>query len=362
MTIAEQRAAGGPPEHPTTPGGPGSSRWKYAVAALALVVFAVAAVVFASGSDPESVTGKVDVANLPVGPTPPGLDGAKGWINTEPLTDADLAGKVVIYDFWTYSCVNCVRTLPHLRALHDRYAKDGLVVVGIHSPEFEFEKDHGNVADAVQRLKVEYPVALDDDMDIWNAFGTQYWPQKFVADRSGHVRYGHIGEGGYAETEAVVRTLLGVSAKSPSASTEESVKASPPPTENISPETYLGTARGSGAATLDGPWTSEPQYVQADAAGAAITLAYSAREVNLVLAPGERGADPVDVSVELDGQPLTPEYRTADTKIDSEGATFVRVTGSDLYRLVLGPSVEQHTIRLTTRAPGLRAFAFTFGV
>ncbi|MCJ7436943.1 MAG: redoxin domain-containing protein [Acidimicrobiia bacterium] len=366
MTIAEQRAAGGPPQRPsgsgpTESGGSGSSRWKYGAVALALVVFAAAAVVFASGSDPESVTGTVDVANLPVGPTPPGLDGAKGWINSKPLTDADLAGKVVVYDFWTYSCVNCIRTLPHLRALHDRYAKDGLVIVGVHSPEFEFEKDHGNVADAVQRLHVEYPVALDDDMNIWNAFGTQYWPQKFVADRKGHVRYGHVGEGGYRETENVVRELLGVPASAPRASTEGNVKASPPPTQNISPETYLGLERGSGAATLDGPWTSEAQYVQADAAGAAIALAYSAREVNLVLAPGERGAAAIDVTVELDGAPLPPEYRTPDTMVDDQGATFVRVTGSDLYRLVIGPAVGQHTIGLTARAPGLRAFAFTFG-
>ena len=367
MTIADQRAAGGPPPRPsgsgpTTSDGSGSSRWKYGVAALALVVFAAAAVVFAGGSDPQSVSGTVDVANLPVGPTPPSLDAAKGWINTKPLTDADLTGKVVVYDFWTYSCVNCVRTLPHLRALHDRYAEDGLVVVGVHSPEFEFEKDHGNVTDAVQRLEVDYPVALDDDMDIWNAFGAQYWPQKFVADRKGHVRYGHVGEGGYRETENVVRKLLGVPASAPRANTESNAEPSPPPTRNISPETYLGLERGSGAASLDGPWTREAQYVQADAAGATITLAYTAREVNLVLAPGERGAAPVDVTVELDGAPLPPEYRTPDTRIDEQGATFVRVTGSDQYRLVLGPAVEQYSVRLTARAPGLRAFAFTFGI
>jgi len=361
MTIAEQRAAGGPPERPTEAGGTGLSRWKYGVVALALVVFAAAAVVFASGSDPRSVTGTVDVANLPVGPTPPGLGDAKGWINSKPLTDADLAGKVVVYDFWTYSCVNCVRTLPHLGALYDRYAKDGLVVVGVHSPEFEFEKDHGNVADAVQRLHVNYPVALDDNLDIWNAFGTQYWPQQFVADRKGHVRYGHVGEGGDRETENVVRKLLGVAGSAPGADAPTATKASPATTQNITPETYLGLERGSGAARLNGPWTREAQYVQADAAGAAIVFAYSAREVNLVLAPGERGATPVDVTVEIDGAPLAPEYRTPDTRVDDRGATFVRVSGSDLYRLALGPAVGQHTIGLTARAPGLRAFAFTFG-
>ncbi len=354
MTIADQRAAGNGP-----PGSQGSGRWKYAVVALALVVFATAAVVFASGSDPSSVTGKVDTADLPVGPPAPGLDSAKGWVNSEPLRAGDLADKVVLYDFWTYSCVNCVRTLPHLRALYERYAPDGLVVVGIHSPEFEFEKDHGNVADAVSRLKVDYPVALDDDMDIWSVFGTQYWPQKFIADRKGRLRYGHIGEGGYDETEAVVRTLLGIPKSAPHAGEDRA--AEPEQTQRISPETYLGQERGSGEAQLRGAWTTQPQYVRADAAGAAIDLQYFAREVNLVLAPGERGAPALDVTVQLDGAPLPPEYRTTDTMVGADGSTFVRVRTSDLYRLVLAPAIETHTVTLTARSPDLRAFAFTFG-
>ena len=328
--------------------------------ALALVVFASAAVIFASGSDPSTVAGKVDAAKLPVGPPPPGLGAAKGWINSKPLGKADLAGKVVVYDFWTYSCVNCVRTLPLWRSLYDTYAKDGLVVVGVHSPEFQFEKNHGNVADAVQRLKVNYPVALDDDMAIWNAFGTQYWPQTFIADRKGHVRYGHIGEGGDAEIEAVVRTLLHVPASTPRAKVASDAKPGDPGA-SISSETYVGSGRGTGEAKLAGSWRSEAQYAQAEGAGATITLPYRAREANLVLAPGERGADPVDVTVQLDGAPLSPTYRTPDTKVGADGATFVHVTASDLYRLVYGPGVEQHTITLTARAPNLRAFAFTFG-
>jgi thiol-disulfide isomerase/thioredoxin len=358
MTIAEQRTAG---EGSQGPPGPSSSRWKYAVVALALVVFAGAAVVVASGSDPSSVAGKVDVANLPVGPAAPALGGAKGWINSKALRASDLAGKVVVYDFWTYSCVNCVRTLPHLRALYDRYGKDGLVVIGVHSPEFDFEKDHGNVSDAVEKLHVDYPVALDDDMTIWNAFGTQYWPQQFVADRQGRIRYGRIGEGGDTETENVLRKLLGVSASAPRAGEPAGGGDTQSTSQPISPETYLGQERGTGAAHLGGSWTSSAQYVQAGAAGASIDLDYTAREVNLVLAPGARGAPPIDVTVELDGAPLPEAYRTVDTKVAADGSTFVRVAASDLYRLALGPAVEDHTISLTAGAANLRAFAFTFG-
>ncbi len=353
-------------------------RWKYLALALLLVVAATAGVVVASGSDPSTVSGPVDTTHLPVGPPPPSMALAKGWINSEPLTKADLRDKVVVYDIWTYSCVNCVRTLPYLRAWYDRYAEDGLVIVGVHSPEFEFEKNHGNVADAVERLAVDYPVALDDDMDIWNAFGNQYWPAKYIADRKGRVRYVHFGEGSYEEGEAVIRTLLGLPASAPFAEVDDD--GAPDQTTltgPITPETYLGILRGSTGASLGsgtypepgdlalgdarivGTWTGGQEEIQSDAAGAAIVLRYEAREVNLVMAAP--GGLPVDVTVELDGAPLPEQYRTAQTMVDATGATFVRVTAADLYRLVLGPMVEQHTLRLTARAPGLQAFAFTFG-
>ena len=142
---------------------------------------------------------------------------AKGWINSPPLTPSALTGKVVLYDIWTYSCINCVRTFPYVRAWYDRYRADGLVVVGVHSPEFDFEKVHGNVEDAVKRLNVTWPVALDDDLTIWNAFDNQYWPADYVADRTGELRYSHFGEGDYTNTENVLRTLLGVAPSSPRA-------------------------------------------------------------------------------------------------------------------------------------------------
>ena len=137
----------------------------------------------------------------------PSVTAAKGWINSPPLTRADLAGKVVLYDFWTYSCINCQRTLPHLKALYDRYKGDGLVIIGVHSPEFDFEKDHDNVARAVEHYGVTWPVALDDDMAIWNAFGNQYWPAEYLTDRQGRLRQVRFGEGDYDSKEDDVRTL-----------------------------------------------------------------------------------------------------------------------------------------------------------
>ena len=317
--------AGAPPRS-----GWSSRRW-YAVAAVALVLAAVIGVVVASQSSPSSVAGRVDLTHLPVGPTPP------------TLTD------------------------------------DGLVVVGVHSPEFDFEKDHGNVTAAVQRLHVDYPVALDDDMDIWNAFGNQYWPEQYVADRQGHVRFQHVGEGGDTDTENVLRRLLGVPASAPRAGPAGTAGFGQPPSasQNVTAETYLGLDQGvagarpglvtypsvgqvsNGDVRLVGPWTASAQQVQAAGPGAAIVLGAHARSVNLVMASATGG--PVNVVVQLDGKPLPPAYRTSETRVDAKGQTFLSVTASDLYRLVLGPGVESHTVRLTAQAPGLQAFAFTFG-
>jgi thiol-disulfide isomerase/thioredoxin len=332
-------------------------RFRYLWAALALIVVSAAAVVVAVRADPERTGGEVDTARLPVGPAAPEL-AAAGWLNSPALDRAALRDKVVLYDFWTYSCVNCVRTLPYLRSWHERYQGDGLTVVGVHSPEFAFEKDHGNVAAAVMRLGVTWPVAFDDDMAIWNRFSNLYWPAKYVADRQGRIRYFHPGEGRYRETEDVLRTLLGVDPSSPRAASPEEARRNQG--EEITPETYLGTERGSAAvggvrrypepsglaqddAALAGSWEADGERVTSREAGASILLDYRAREVNLVMV----AAAPMDVVVELDGDPGR--------------RTVVRVDASDLYRLVLGSGVERHRLRLTATAPGLSAYAFTFG-
>jgi thiol-disulfide isomerase/thioredoxin len=357
------------------PSDPAVHSRRYLILAIALVVIAVAAVVFASRRNPNKLAASsVDVNNLRIGPKAPPVD-AKGWLNSRPLTPADLAGKVVVYDFWTYSCVNCVRTLPYVRAWYERYQRDGLVVIGVHSPEFDFEKNHSNVAGAVRRLGVTWPVAFDDDMTVWNAFTNQYWPAKYITDRQGRVRFFHPGEGNYDQTEDVIRALLGLPASAPRAGPPQAAAPAQDFAQKVTNETYLGTERGdskAGAVTypdpgtpppdtarLSGPWLASPQSVQATASGATVVLHYRAREVNLVLAPPSTG--PVDVVVTLDGKPLPAGSRTTQTLVDGQGRTFVHVTTSDMYRLVLGPAVQEHVLRLVAQAPGLEAFAFTFG-
>jgi thiol-disulfide isomerase/thioredoxin len=358
---------------------PAPGRRKYLLAAAALVAVSVGAVLFAGHTNATRL-GSGNPASLPVGPAAPTLNGAKGWLNSSPLTATDLTGKVVLYDFWTYSCVNCVRTLPSVRSWYTRYASDGLEVVGIHSPEFNFEKVHTNVARAVQRLGVSWPVALDDDMAIWNAFSNQYWPADYVADRQGRIRYTHFGEGDYQSTEDVLRRLLGVDAHSPRAVPSTGAQSTAGASSaSITPETYLGTSQGQegarpGPATypepgvlptnrvaLVGGWIGEPEDDRSTAMGSSVILAYRAREVNLVMGTAAAGGRPVDALVELDGKPLPPEFRTSQTMIDGEGRTFVRVDVSDMYRLVLGPTIGNHTLRVIAQGPGLLAFDFTFG-
>ncbi len=343
--------------------------------AVGLVLVAVGAVLLAAHTSPASLQPKVDTNNLTVGPIAPAVN-AVGWINSPPLAPADLRGKVVLYDFWTYSCVNCVRTIPYVRSWYDRYHAQGLVIVGIHSPEFDFEMNHANVARAVKDLGVTWPVALDDKMVIWDAFQNNSWPADYIADPTGHVRYAHIGEGDYTQTEDVIRTLLAVPSSSPRASGPAAASGAPATTADITPETYLGVLRGNAAhqgpatypdpgtvavdtAKLSGAWTGTAEYVQADAAGSTIVLHYQAREVNLVLAPPASG--PVAVTLELDGKPLPPAYRTPQTVVDASGQTSVEVSVADMYRLVLGPSVEGHVLRITSGGPGLLAYSFTFG-
>jgi thiol-disulfide isomerase/thioredoxin len=339
-------------------------------------VVAVAAVVFAANTSPSRIQPKVDAQNLPVGPIAPTVN-AVGWTNSAPLTPAGLLGKVVLYDFWTYSCVNCVRTFPFVHSWYDRYRSDVLVVIGIHSPEFDFEKNHANVNRAVKELDVTWPVAFDDKMVVWDSFQNNSWPADYIADRTGHLRYAHVGEGDYTQTEDVIRTLLGVPPSSSRAVAPGSSGAGSPPTNaDLTPETYLGVLRGNAAkqgpatypdpatvpvdtARLAGQWTGTADSVQADAAGSAIVLHFQAREVNLVLAPPPSGA--VDVVVELDGMPLPPAYRTSQTVVDAAGRTTVSVTNADMYRLVLGPAVEGHVLRVVATAPGLSAYDFTFG-
>ncbi len=348
-------------------------RW-YALTAGALVVFCVAAVVVAARSDPEALEPELDPAALPVGPRAPDVE-ADGWLNSDPLAAADLDGKVVLYDFWTYSCVNCVRTIPHIQALADRYGADGLVVIGVHSPELEFERAEENVQSAVDRLGVTYPVALDPDREIWSAFDNRYWPTRYIADRDGRVRYVREGEGAYEDTETVVRSLLGIPASAPRVGEVES--SAVPFTGLVNPETYLGTRRTTGDITeglrtyphvdalapmqvaLTGPWNGTPEYAEAVDAGATIALAVEAKEVNLVLDPGDRAA--ATVEIRIDGMPVPADRRGASIEATPDGRTVVTVDRPDMYRLFASPEIEQHRLEVVVSTPGVRAYAFTFG-
>jgi cytochrome c biogenesis protein CcdA/thiol-disulfide isomerase/thioredoxin len=286
------------------------------------------------------------------------LTGLSHWINSDPLTLKQLRGKVVLVDFWTYSCINCLRTLPHVKAWYRTYRDRGLVVLGVHTPEFAFEHVAGNVKSAVHRLGITYPVALDNDYGTWNAFQNQYWPAKYLIDRNGHLRYYHFGEGEYDTTEARIRTLLGESAEMLPVANRLS---DPTPKTVLTPETYLGYTRLQRFAqstvtpkrfaqyrfpkealqpselAYSGIWKVNPDEIVAGL-GSRLQLNFIAREVHLVL--GGHGS----VAVFLDGQ----LKRT------------VRVDGSRLYTLLRIPSLRSGLLELRF-SPGVRGYAFTFG-
>jgi thiol-disulfide isomerase/thioredoxin len=290
----------------------------------------------------------------------PDLAGIAGWINSRPLSLAALRGRVVVVDFWTYSCINCLRTLPYLKAWDEAYRDSGLTILGVHAPEFAFEREADNVRGAVQRLGIRYPVALDNGFDTWNAYANRYWPAKYFVDRRGHIRFAHFGEGAYEESERVIRRLLaeGGSRVAGRASVRGGETAS---RGELTPESYLGWERldryagspvrpGTPAQygfprtplplhhlAYDGRWRLEGERAVAGL-GARLQLRYRARDIHLVLS----GQGSVEVLV--DGRPV----RT------------VRVTGDRLYTLVRGAETREGVLELRF-APGVAAYAFTFG-
>jgi thiol-disulfide isomerase/thioredoxin len=276
------------------------------------------------------------------------------WFNSSPLTLDELKGKVVLVDFWTYSCINCLRTLPHLEAWDARYRAKGLVIVGVHTPEFAFEHQASNVSSSIERLGVRYPVMQDNDFATWNAYSNQYWPAEYLIDKTGHVRHAHFGEGEYPKTENLIRRLLGVK------SAPMTHVADTTPTGLMTPESYLGTARIDrivGDPIHAGvPWTyhfpaSVPEHNLAYAGrwtlekeravavkNARLRLHFRATKVFLVL--GGHGS----VDVLVDGKP----------------ARTVRVDGDRLYTLVSSPKEIEALLELRF-SPGVSGYAFTFG-
>ena len=322
---------------------------------------------------------------LPVEGSLPSLSGAVEWLNSPPLTAEQLKGKVVLVDFWTYSCINCLRSIPYVRAWADKYKDQGLVVIGVHAPEFAFEKNIGNVKQAVAKLKIDYPVAVDNDYAIWRAFNNEYWPADYFIDAKGQIRHHFFGEGDYAESEKVIQQLLAEAGRGNLSVDVVSVsatgaEAASDAADVQSPETYIGFARSENFASpggavgdsphvyatgdlsglndwgLSGDWTVGGQSATLNKTDGAISFRFHARDLHLVLGPSANGK-PVRFRVTIDGE-KPGESHGADINADGEGT----VTDHRLYQLVRqsGPVVDR-TFTIQFLDPDVQAYAFTFG-
>jgi cytochrome c biogenesis protein CcdA/thiol-disulfide isomerase/thioredoxin len=316
----------------------------------------------------------------------PDLTGAVGWINSGPLDLKALRGKVVVIDFWTYSCINCLRALPYVEAWSAKYKDSGLVVIGVHTPEFAFEKERSNVEQAVRDLKITYPVAIDSDYNIWRAFKNQYWPAHYFIDGKGRIRYHHFGEGEYDQSEKVIQQLLkengakSLSTTGPSGVAATGVEAAPDNNDVRSPETYVGYERAANFASaqpvaqdspknytprprlslnqwaLNGKWTVGAESAVLSTAPGKIVFRFHARDLHLVLGPSNTGK-PIRFVVKIDG---TAPGEDHGSDVDATGAGTVQ--GHRLYQLIRQKgAVEDRTFEIEFLDPGVQAFAFTFG-
>ena len=327
-------------------------------------------------------TVQIDKSQFKVAPE---LAKISGYINTDSVTLADLKGKVVLVDFWTYSCINCIRTIPYLNAWHEKYADDGLVIVGVHTPEFEFEKDYNNVKAAVEKYEIEYPVAQDNDKGTWKEYENRYWPRKYLVDNEGYIRYDHIGEGSYAETEKVIQSLLLERAAYMGANvTFDQSTSSPENAQSVNfgridtPELYfgyqfarapLGNPEGfkpdqtvaytiaddatiaSNRIYLDGEWKNNADHMELQGESGRIVLSYSAKAINIVA--GGSG----ELQISEDGSGLTGSSRGQD--VSEEGA--VAVDGQKLYNLAMHEEYGRHQIVIDVSGKGFEIYTFTFG-
>jgi cytochrome c biogenesis protein CcdA/thiol-disulfide isomerase/thioredoxin len=321
-----------------------------------------------NGTTPESGLKNGLAAPYPA----PEIVGIERWINTQPLSLNHLKGKVVLVDFWTYSCINCVRTLPIITKWDAAYRDKGLVIIGIHTPEFEFEKKFANVQDAVKKHNINYAVALDNAFKTWLNFQNQYWPAHYLIDREGKIVYVHFGEGNYDVTESNIRFLLGLTSPLGSGEAKEGPAGNP-----ITPETYLGYGRGERFVnsltitpdlpvtyppiqdlplhgwSLEGKWTVEKQRITAQDGGAKIKLHFKAKKVFLVL--GSQTGKPITAKISLNGS-SPAEESGANVRQDK-----VTITTDTLYELISLGSFGEGILELETSEPGLQAYAFTFG-
>jgi len=307
----------------------------------------------------------------------PSFSGATGWINSPPLTDESLRGKVVLIDFWEYTCVNCVRTFPVLRRWYRSYGPKGLVLIGIHTPEFSFARKENHVAYAVKKYHLEYPVAIDSDRRLWDRFHNHYWPAQYLFDRNGKLIFHTIGEGDDERMEAAIREAIGVGAKTLEPS------SAPDFPESMTPELYAGTERQSLSPppgfvsgepftyrkgpvvsdniNLSGTWISTDEFVRPVFSGGhpELTLPYHAAGVRIVLRH-EKGAKPVRVFVFQDGKPVSKNVSGEDIRYDRKGDSYLLLGAPRMYTLISHQSFGGHTLTLVPAGPAVRIYSFTF--
>ena len=340
------------------------------------------------------------------GPTAPELEGIHAWVNSQPLMVSSLKGNVVLVDFWTYTCVNCIRTFPYLKLWHAKYADDGLVILGVHTPEFKFEEDLENVRAAVMEYGIGWPVALDNDYDTWRAYRNRFWPAKYLIDKDGIVRYTHFGEGAYGETESKIRELLqeaGADLSRLETDLPSDQMLDPDFLKNrsaaVTRELYTGHVRGYRDAFagggfvaqpeyyenkntvmiyqdpgehmrhliyLHGPWHNGPESLRHSRETADfedyLALTFSAKSVNAVFRPEGEDPGPFEVLVTLDGEYLTDSNRGSDVVLEEDGRSFLYVDEPRMYSIIQAPSYGTYDLRLSSNSPDFGIFAFTFGV
>ncbi|MCH8088368.1 MAG: redoxin domain-containing protein [Chloroflexi bacterium] len=337
-----------------------------------------------------------------VGSLAPELTGIAGWINAEPFTLESLRGQVVLIDFWTYTCVNCLRTFPFLKEWQEKYADRGLNIIGVHTPEFEFEKTKANVEDAVSRIGLKWRMAQDNDMKTWRAYNNRFWPAKYLIDATGVIRYRHFGEGAYEETERQIRELLeeiGVDLSDITVSTEQGPGVDPGASTtdrslSTTRELYAGIQRNISATVpyygnnqfyyvpamtpafyedpgdhanhflyLHGAWINGMESImhaqETENLDDYIALKIFATSVNVVIASED--AEPYDVVITLDGLPVEMEAWGADLRLNGEGMTVIRVDEPRMYGLLELPAFGGHELKLSSNSQDFNVFAFTFG-
>lgn len=314
----------------------------------------------------------------------PSLSGAVQWLNSPPLQAEALRGKVVLVDFWTYSCINCLRSLPYVKAWAEKYRDQGLVVIGVHAPEFAFERDVANVAKEAKKLGIDYPIAIDNNYRIWQAFNNQYWPAHYFIDANGRIRYQHFGEGDYAQSERVIQTLLRLAGGKDTSTAisqvhGQGVEQAASRQTDISPETYLGYQRAENFASapavqdsaadyaaspllllnhwaLAGNWTIGAERATLNTPDGRIVYRFHARDLHLVLGPAATG-QPIAFKVTLDGK-APGEMHGVDVAPDGSGV----ITDQRLYQLIRQTDgAGEHTFSIEFERAGVSAYAFTFG-